>query len=347
MSPRLKRVLKWVGYPLFYLMALLISVPLTFPYDSLRDRIMAEFNARQTGGEPMRLQIGEMSSYWLSGVEAENVKLVQPPPPPAKPDEKPGKPREMVFDELHARASITRLLVGTLHVTFGGNAMGGEIDGYTSDADNARTIFAELENVDVGQAPYLRDAVGLPMTGALSGTIDLRLPEGKLSMADGRIELKVTDLTIGDGKAKIRDTIALPKLNAGELTLEAEATEGRVKINKLTAKGPDIEVVADGRIRLREPLGSSITEMSLRFKFSDRYKTKNELTRGLFGAPDSKMPGLFDLDPKNKRAKRPDGFYAWRVLGPFSNLSMTPAAGTATRGGASRRTRGFSTTPKK
>ena len=49
------------------------------------------------------------------------------------------------------------------------------------------------------------------------------------------------------------------------------------------------------------------------------------MTRGLFGAPGSNIPGLFDLDPKNRRAKRPDGFYGWRITGPLSKLQFEPA----------------------
>jgi hypothetical protein len=56
------------------------------------------------------------------------------------------------------------------------------------------------------------------------------------------------------------------------------------------------------------------------------------MTRGLFGAPGSSVPGLFDLDPKNKRAKGADGFYGWRVAGALSQPVFTPhpSAGGAT-----------------
>ena len=36
-------------------------------------------------------------------------------------------------------------------------------------------------------------------------------------------------------------------------------------------------------------------------------------------------PGVFDLDPKISQAKRPDGFYGWRLSGPLANLSFSPA----------------------
>jgi type II secretion system protein N len=343
-NERLRRIARWAGYPLFYLCAFWFFAFLTFPHDRLKDRFVAEFNARQTGANPLRLEIEDTSWYWLSGIEAEGVRLTSLAPPPATEEGKTSKPKVVTLDELHARASLLRLLVGTLHLTFGADAFGGKIAGVTSDADDARSIEMELEDVAIADLPVLGDAVGLPLTGVLNGTIDLHLPEQKLAKAEGKIELRISGITVGDGKAKIRDTIALPKLDAGELTLEAEASNGRLKISKFTAKGPDLELVADGAIRLRDPFDSSLAELSLRFKFADSYTNKNDMTRGLFGAPGSSVPGLFDLDPKNRRAKRPDGYYGWRISGPVSHLNFEPAptAGGAAPAPGAAPMRGFS-----
>lgn len=355
MTPRAKKILRGVLYPLFYLLVLFLFFYWTFPFERLKDRLLVEFNSSQPAGPGVRLEIDDLDGYWLSGVEAEGVRLVSPPKPETASDgdatdakdDKDGKkkdePHVVTIEEVHARVSLLRLLLGTTHVSFGADAFGGEVSGYTSDADDARTIELELDNVGAGDLPVINDIVGLPMTGALSGTIDLKLPEQKLSKAEGKISLKATEVTIGDGKAKIRDTIALPRLDAGELELEADVSEGRVDIEKLSAKGKDFELVADGKIRLRDPFESSLIEVSLRFKFSDTYKNKNDMTRGLFGAPGSTVPGVFDLDPKNQRAKRPDGFYAFRVTGPMSKPDTQPAplgggAGAPASGGM----RGFS-----
>lgn len=336
MSPRMKKILRWVGYPVFYLFCLVLFAYLTFPFERLKDRIVAEVNARQTGANPMRLDIDDMGSYWFSGVEAKGVKLTAPPPTTTsgstaygengKGKNKPAKGEEIDVDEMHARVSLMRLLVGTLYVSFGADAFGGHISGYTSDADKSRTVRVELSDVNVGKLPMLSAIVGLPMTGSLGGKVDLKLPGSKLAKANGSIDLTITNLTVGNGKAKIRNTIALPRLDAGTLTLKAEATEGRLAIEKFSAKGPDLDFVCDGKIRLRDPAPASLAELSLRFKFSNKYKNKNDMTRGLFGAPGSKMPGLFDLDPKNKLAKRPDGFYAWRATGPFAHILFEPGA---------------------
>lgn len=346
MNARAKKVLLGLAYPVFYLAVFLLFCVATFPYGRLKDRIEAEFNARQPAGIGTRLAIEDMSGYFLSGIEADNVTLTTPQPPGE--DGKAVDPKVVTIEHVHARVSLLRLLVGTTHVTFGADAFGGTVSGFTSDAGGDRTIEVELEGVDVGSLPMVGAAVGLPMTGALSGSVELKLPESKLSKAEGKIDLSIADLSVGDGKAKIRDTIALPKLSAGEMSLVAEATDGRLKVEKLNTKGKDLEVVADGSIRLRDNFDQSLAELSLRFSFSDAYKNKNDITRGLFGAPGSSLPGLFDLDPKNKRAKRPDGFYAWRITGPMSRINADPLGTTGTMPGnlglspAARGTRGFS-----
>ena len=175
----------------------------------------------------------------------------------------------------------------------------------------------------------LAGLLGLPLTGAVSGIVELAAPEARLSKAEGKISLKVTGLSVGDGKAKIREIIALPKLDAGTLTLEAEVKSGTVKITQLAGSGPDLEVGAEGTIRLRDQPGQSVLQLTSEFKFTDRYTNKDDITRALFGPS-----GAFDLDRKNRAAKRPDGFYSWRVTGTLDKPHFSPFGGAAKKGAA-------------
>jgi type II secretion system protein N len=321
MTPRTRTILKWALYVSFYLFALLLFSYLTFPYNRLAERITQEFNAKQTGPKPMRLKLGDMSSYWLNGVEAENITLTSPGD--VDDQGKPGKPKVMTIDSAHASVSLFRLVFGTLKISFGADAFGGELSGYTMNGDEGRELEVELDELDLGQAPLFGDIVGLPLAGKLNGTIELLMPEEKLSKADGKISLKVVGLAAGDGKAKIRDTIALPRLDAGDLTLEAEAKAGNLKITNFSANGPDLKLDSEGTLRLRENFDSSMLSLSISFKFQERYTNKSDITKSLFGS--GTMPGLFDLDPKMKHAKRADGSYGWRASGLMSHLNFSPS----------------------
>ena len=337
MNPRLKRILLWFGYAAAYLFALLVFAYLTFPYDRLKTRIVSEFNARQTGPNPARLELDDLGSYWFSGIEAEGVRLVTPAPPPSDASKKAEKPKVMSIDEAHVRVSILNLLIGRRVMTFGADAFGGSIDGEVSDSESERNVELDIEDVDLSQAPILSEAIELPTFGKLSGTATLNAPEARLSKAEGNVSFKIAELAVGDGKAKIRDTIALPRIDAGELVLEAEAKGGQLKITQFSATGPDLEFTAEGTIRLRDQLEHSTLSLNVKFKFTDRYVNKNDLTKSLFGSGGA--PGLFDMDPKNKRAKRPDGFYGWRVSGSVGKPVFTPSSSDF-GGSSSRKTKG-------
>jgi type II secretion system protein N len=237
-------------------------------------------------------------------------------------------------DSAHARVSILPLLFGSVRLSFGADAFDGSLSGHTSESDGTRHLEVELEDLGLDKATLLADVVGLPLAGTLAGKLEFALPEGKLAKADGTISLKIKGLSAGDGKAKIRDVLALPKVEAGDLTLEGEATTGTLKITTFAASGPDLELASEGNVRLRDPMQASLLTLSARFRFTERYMGKNDMTRSLFGAPGSSVPGLFDMDGKNRKAKGPDGFYGWRVTGPLSQPQFIPhptTGGAATK----------------
>jgi type II secretion system protein N len=309
------------------LFALALFSYVTFPFDRLRTRIQNEFNAGQTGPNPLTLRLGHLSSYWFSGIKADDVQLISPPSstPPDDPS-KPNKPKVMRIDSVHARVSLLRLLFGTVHVNFAAEAFGGEVSGFTSDADGGRKLEVDIEDLGLASAPMLADMIGLPIGGTLGGHVEFLLPEGKLSKAEGKVDLKFASLSAGDGKAKVLNAIALPKIDVGDLTLKASAAAGGLKIDQLGASGKDIDLQSDGSVRLRDSFEMSVPSMNVRFKFNDRFTNKDDTTRALFGAPGGAVPGLFDMVPQNKHAKRPDGFYGWRVSGTFAHPTFFPSA---------------------
>jgi type II secretion system protein N len=244
----------------------------------------------------------------------------------------PAAPSVLAVESAHARVSLLGLLFGSLDLSFGAEAFGGVISGTTSESDGAREVELTLEDLSLARAPLLADAIGLPLDGTVQGTLELLLPEGKLAKADGSVSLDIVGLSAGDGVAKIRETIALPKVEAGDLKVIGDISEGQLKFTDFSAKGPDLELVAEGNMRLRDPLPTSLLSLTARFRFTERYRNKNDLTRALLGAPGSTAPALFDLDPKNKRAKRPDGFYGYRVSGALSTPTFVPSAVSGTPG---------------
>ena len=191
----------------------------------------------------------------------------------------------------------------------------------------------------MGKLQPLIDLLGVPLTGKLVGTIRLAMPDGKASKGSGSLSLEIQDMSVGDGKAKIKGALALPKIDVGTLTFSADAKDGVLKIVKFVAGGKDLEVQGDGRITMRELAVDSLLDMQVRFRINDAYRSKSDVTKSLFGAPGSNAPALFEMaDAKIKQSKRTDGFYGWSVRGPLSRAEFFPAGGGGAPGFPSQKT---------
>ncbi len=269
-----------VGYPLFYLACLALLLPMLFPYDRLRERIVASFNASQVAGAPGQqgLQIDDMSGYWLTGVRMKGVKLSAAQAEPGKP------PTELAIDEATFRYSVLPMLIGNSSLGFDVVAFGGEASGSYDENGKGRSVEVTLDSID--------------------------------------------DVSVGDGKAKLKGAIALPKIDAGAVSFTAEAKDGVLKIGKLLAGGKDVDLQGDGRIMMRDLATDSLCDAQVRFKINDAYKAKSDMAKSLFGAPGSNGSGLFDLaDPRIRQSKRADGYYAWNVRGPLGSPEFVPVGG--------------------
>lgn len=324
-----ERILKYakygalVGYPLFYVVCVAIFASITFPYDRLRDRIVAGFNADQhASGGTSELQVDGMSGYWLSGVKMTGITLLTASSELDKP------PTRLAIDQATLRYALLPMLVGGRDLSFGVDAFGGNASGWYDQDGEDVSVDVTLDSIDLGQVGPLVTLLGLPLEGKLGGTIHLKLPKGKATKGSGTVQLEAQSVAVGDGKAKIKGALALPRIELGPLSLTAEAKDGILKIQKLSAAGRDVDLQGEGRISLRELATDSLCDIQIRFRINDAYRSKNDVTKSLFGAPGSTAPPLFELaDPKIKLSKRGDGFYGWQVRGPLGHLDFVPSGG--------------------
>lgn len=339
---------KWVGYPLFYLFAFVIFLRLTFPYDKIRERVVAQFNSQpRSGNAQQQLQIDDISGWWLTGVRIKGIRLISSPSEPG------GAPTEMKIDEARAKIGVLSAIVGHTAVAFHIDAFGGEIDGDYEDSPKERDVEAELDGVDLTRVDALTDMLGLPVEGHAKGTIKLVMPEGKASKGSGTVQIDIADVAIGDGKAKLKNALDWPKLAVGPLTLTAEAKDGVLKVTKLSAGGKDLELGGEGKITMRDLASESSVDVNMKFKINDSYRSKSKLTEALFGAPGSTRGGDVDrFVPKMKQAHRSDGFYAFKLMGLLGKLDVRadPTYGGVSEGGGNTEepahVRGLPRTPR-
>lgn len=326
MKERLKRLAPKVAYPAFYLLCLLVCLSWTFPYEKLRDRIVATFNAQQQKSQnPQQLFIDELDSSWITGVKATGVRIVSPSTDPSKPG------TEIKLDEARARISLLPLILGNKNVSFRIDAFGGEVSGTFEDTGKARSVDVELEGIDLSKVEAIAQSAGFPLAGALNGKLTLDLPEGKASKANGKVTLEIRDMFAGTEKELALKTplgpFTLPRLKIGTVNVDGEAKDGVLKIAKVSASGGDVDVTGDGRVQLRENAGDANMDVALKFKINDGYRSKSDKTKLLFGAPGAKEKPMLEMDPRMAKAKTADGFYGLAVRGTLARPDIAPSGG--------------------
>ncbi|MDB4935475.1 MAG: ral secretion pathway protein [Labilithrix sp.] len=326
MKERLKRIAPKVGYPLFYLFALVVFLSWTFPYEKLKERIVTTFNAQQRNSSaPTELQIEELDSSWLTGVKAKGVRLISPSADPTKP------PAEIKIDEARARISLLGLLVGNKDVSFRIDAFDGTIKGSFEDSGKERNVDVTFDGVDMSKIDAIATNAGFPLEGKLFGNVKLQLPEGKASKGNGNVNLEIRDMFAGNAKELTVKTplgpFTLPRLKVGSFTVNGDAKDGILKITKVGASGGDVDVNGDGRVQLREVATEAHLEVNLKFKINDGYRNKNEKTKMLFGTPGGKDKPMLEMDPRMAKSKTSDGYYGLKIGGTLAKPDPQPAGG--------------------
>jgi type II secretion system protein N len=328
MKEKLRRIAPKVGLPLFYLFALVLFARWTFPYEKLRDRVVLSYNQQQREtNSQQELKIDELGPSWLTGFRASGVTLLSAASEAGKP------PSELKVDQVRAYVAPLRYLFGHLDVSVDIDSFGGTIEGELDESSKERKIEVTVESVNLSEVPMVVDALGVPVDGTLGGTVKLNMADAKASKTTGAVSIELKGVAIGDGKAKLKGYLALPRLVIGDVTLTGEARDGILKISKVTAGGKDVELQGEGRVQLREVIPESFCDLNLRFKINDAYRTKNDTTKSLFGAPGSSMPALFEMDPKVKQSKQTNGFYGWHMHGACNKPDFDPAPFASPAGG--------------
>jgi type II secretion system protein N len=349
MNERLRKLLSWVGYPTFALFSFLAFLYLTFPMERLKPRL----EQRASAELGMEVTIDEVSPRPLLGLSAEGVTLVSRPAPGAMPARSPDgstvtpKPARIRLDQVVLKVGLLGLIFGGVDLSFSVQGLGGELEGsYEQSASKTApsspappipgrkvvrpqdwALRAELQKIDLASLPAVREAVGLPLSGRLSGKAALEVPEARWSSANGSLELDLEDCSIGDGKAKLKVPgnpllamgVTLPRVRIGRLHGQISIEKGVATV-RLTSQDRvgevDIEADIEGRIGLRNPLPYSSLDVYARIRLNPQLKKR-----------DAKFE-LFENGLAS--ARRPDGSYGVQISGilrqPMPRL--TPIGGS-------------------
>jgi type II secretion system protein N len=312
MTPGTRTVLKWLGYPAWFLFCTVAFMYCTFPYDRVREKVRVAIEESMNAD----VEIDDLSPSWVTGVEVTGLRIK------TRPVRASDTPKTFVIDSLRARVGVLALVTGGMDLSYTIGVYGGEIEGRLREDGPNATVEVEFTDLDLAQVQTLREAIGLPIAGLVSGDANLTLLERALSKSDGAIRLRGRGLRVGDGKAKLQipgfGGLTIDPIEIGELQGELAVKAGKATISRLGAQGRDLELIGEGKIDLRDPLPASSVQSYVRFKILPAYTQRHARMAPL-------VSGL-DMMPTTKRAKRPDGFLGYRVSGTFSRgLSFLPS----------------------
>jgi type II secretion system protein N len=356
MMERWRKLMPWVGYPVFALVSFLGCLYLTFPLERLKPRIERQASAALG----MDVTLGDLSPRPLAGVSAESVNLVSrvapDAVPPPNPDGSPGKakPTRIHFEQVVVKLGLLPFIWGGLDVGFWAEGLGGEVSGSYEQRPSKTapppspvrsvgvggvpprriqdwSVKGELQRINLALLPMVKDAIGLPITGQLTAKAELAAPESRWSNAAGTIELDLEDASVGDGKAKLvvpsdpmlKHGLTLTKIRVGRLrgTVTIEKGVASVRLQSQDKVGEvDVEVDVEGRVSLRDPLPYSNVDAYVKFRLNPDLKKRSAAFELLEG-------GL-------AKGRRPDGGYGAQIYGLLRKpqARLTPVGGPGPSG---------------
>lgn len=313
-------LLRVVGYPLCFVTFFVLFLYWTFPYDRLKEAIIAAAEApprSRTGRAPaqsIQLAIDELGPTFFPGLRAKRVTVT------FLPQRAGDEPTTMELDEAVVHVSLLGLLSSHANLDFdlevaGGGTIEGEASVYFGAAtpQGLRSLEAELAGVRLGQLGPVVAAVGLPLGGTVDGTLKLDVPDGNVRQAEGEVRLVASGLTIGNGRAQYRipqfGGVTIEQIRAGRLNLGVDIRRGVATLQNVASHSAEMDLQMDGRVSLRPNLNESAMALGIRFRLTDVYRNKSEQA--------GRILSVMDMVPDFRRARRPDGMISLRCTGTF------------------------------
>lgn len=279
-------LMKLLGYVAFFVVVVLLSLYWSFPWDAAKDRALA-VASKESG---MEIDADQVDPSWGTGIVARGVRIR------TKPDAEP-----IELTELTVRAHVLPLLTGGRGVTFDLPIARGAVEASVVLSGDIVDIEAEATDLELALIDGLKEAIEIPLSGLVSLTADLQLGTKDPKKTEGQIDITGRKLEILKG-GRISG-FPIPELAVGNMDWSIPVEAGVAKLDNQEIKGENVEVVLDGEITLDKIPKRSRLNLSVRFKPTPAFLKREPLLNSLLG--------------NIKRAKRPDGFYGYRLTGTF------------------------------
>lgn len=293
--PGVRRLLLPAVFALFFLLFLRAG----FPWDSVARRIEAE-----AGSSGVEVAIGAMGPAGLFGLRARDVHV-----------RSAGEPGELVFPVVDLHPDVLPLLLGRTSFGFSAHGYGGTARGHARLSSDPRrpglsSLELDLRGLDLHALPLPPSLQGAELAGRLGLKLDLPSLD-PLETSSGKVSLSIQGAALVRAVARLEGgmSLTLPRVSLGDVDAAAAVEKGTARVERLSARGGDVDAEIDGTVALRPALMLSQADLHLKLRPSERWMQENPVVRGALGM----------LGPRG-----PDGSYTVTFSGPLLRLQTRP-----------------------
>ena len=280
-----------------FVVAFVLFLAMTFPFEMVARRLEAEAQRNN-----IELSIGSLALRGI-GLRANQVTLSTPG--------QAGPP--LTFARVDLKPDLLPLLLGRTAFGFSLDGYGGTAHGHARLSHDPKrpglmSLQVEAQNLDLHAFPLpVPDA---EIAGKLNLKLDLPVLQ-PLELASGQGTLSIKGASLVRAVARLEGgmTMTLPKASLGNVEASFTLEKGAAKIEKLIAKGGDLDAEVDGTIALRPALALSQADLHVKLRPGEKWLDLNPTLRA----------GLGFLGPRAG-----DGSYSVSLSGPLTRLQPRP-----------------------
>lgn len=193
------------------------------------------------------------------------------------------------------------LLDGSVSGTVGGSTTG--------------SLYADLslDSIDLGASTLVKKVAPVSFSGKVNGSVYLSLDGTQPQASEGSIKLKLQKLNLPAQRIAFGQLsgIGLPKIDVSEANVNIALSNGQFTIKELEVGKEGSSDDVFGKVTGEGTLSRSLERSTVNVK-------------AVFGFSKAVLSSFSFLDMVLGAAKQPDGKYAYRIQGTFSNLEPIP-----------------------
>ncbi len=296
------------GYVAFSLAVFILLLYLTFPYAAVEKRLSEE-----ASNQGLSLRFVGLGAGVL-GISASAVQI----------SKKVEAGEDVPSDPIVVSSLAIRPSLSPLGLAYSGRVFGGKLRGSMGWVGDV-SVRLDLDGLNAADES-LKALSGLDLTGRARGRLSLDIPrtastpaakmrEPDLSQAKGTLSVNLDQFMVNGGTLKVRmdgemTPLDLPRISVGDAEAKINFQRGLGTIEQLQVRGTDVDLIADGTVKLSKRLEYSELNLNVKMKLDPGFINR----LGIVATGVSTLPE----DPQNP------GFRLARVNGFLDKLNFGP-----------------------